>query len=577
MLDKLRLHVASDRSGLIELSLLAILVGVISAAIVIAFRLIVEGLQEQFLPGANAENYEALPTWILFALPAVGGIVLGILFQALKPDQRPVGVVHTIERLDYHQGRLPLANFLAQFLGAAISILSGHSVGREGPSIHMGAAGGSLFGQWLKLPNNAIRILVACGVAAGIAASFNTPIAGIIFTVEVIMLEYISFSLLPIILSAVVATIMSQAVFGDEALLKIPHFEALTHTELVWVAITGIAIGFIGAAFIRLLLFVTRFSSKWPIWLRMTMAGAFTGCCAIIAPQIMSIGYDTVIDAMNNQFILATLVLIVLVKLAATSAGLGLGLPGGLIGPCVFLGATAGAAIGVFGVLIAPESISQPGVYALIGIGAMMAAVIQAPLAALITMFELTHDPQILLPGLLAVAVAQLTTSHVFKQKAVFRALLSARGLDYKNDPFSQTLRRVGVIKAMETSVIAIPAQTDRPHLEQQLTNNPRWVLVRDATESSLIPAVDVANFLSRNSEKDEIDLTAIPAQRLASQRISAQASLQDAYELIEESGYEAVYITAGKKDTTDLAGVLTEEDILAYNLPPSRRRMKPS
>ena len=575
MLDKLRLHVASDRSGLLELSILAVIVGIISAVIVITFRLIIEGIQVQFLPGGDSENYEALPTWLLFALPTLGGIFLGLLFQALKPEQRTVGVVHTIERLDYHQGRLPLANFLAQFLGAAIAIVTGHSVGREGPSIHFGAGCASIFGQSLGLPNNAIRILVGCGVAAAIAASFNTPIAGVVFTVEVIMLEYISFSLLPIILSAAMATVISQMIFGDEPLLHLPGIMQLTHAELPWVFITGIVIGLLGAAFIRLLLFFTELGKLWPIWIRLSLAGAFTGACAIIAPQVMSIGYDTVVSAMSGEIILATLLVIVLVKLAATTAGLGLGIPGGLIGPSVFIGATAGGTVGMFAMLLSPDLVSHSGPYALLGIGAMMAAVIQAPLAALLTMFELTQNPQILLPGLVVVAIAQLTTSQVFKQGAVFHSLLVARGLDYKNDPSSQTLRRIGVLQAMDTRVASSARLTSRLFLEKTLSEDIRWILVENNNEYNLMPAVDILRYLSREPEQENIDLAVIPATRLSSQLISKQASLQDAFELRDETGTDAIHVGAIKKGGLELYGILTEEDINAHYTLSPRRKIK--
>lgn len=573
MLDKLRLRVASNRSGLIELSILAIIVGIISAIVVIAFRLVIEGIQIQLLPGGDSENYEALPTWLLFTLPTIGGICLGLLFQALKPEQRPVGVVHTIERLEYHQGRLPLANFLAQFLGAAVAIVSGQSVGREGPSIHFGAAGASLFGQSLGLPNNAIRILVGSGVAAAIAASFNTPIAGIIFTVEVIMLEYISFSLLPIILSAVIATVLSQAVFGDGALLHIPNMTSVSHSELPWVLVTGIVIGLLGAAFIRLLLYFTALGNQWPIWLRLSLAGIFTGICAVIAPQIMSIGYDTVVQAMSGEIILASLLIIVLIKLIATTAGLGLGIPGGLIGPTVFIGAAAGGAMGMLAMLLSPDLVSHSGTYALLGIGAMMAAVIQAPLAALLTMFELTQNPQILLPGLLVVAVAHLTTSHLFKQPAVFRSLLVARGLDYKNDPSTQTLRRISVLKAMDTHVSSSAVISSRGELENTLSDDIRWILVKNDNEHNLMPAVDVLSYLSRETEAEKIDLSAIPATRLSSQLISKQATVQDAFELMESAGKDALHIGVIRKGQLYIAGILTKDDIHAYRLPTAQNK----
>lgn len=574
MLDKLRLRVASDHTGLLEISFMGVLVGLVSGTIVIAFRLLVEGIQEGFLPGGDAENYEDLPTWLLFVLPAAGGIILGLLFQMLRPEQRAVGVAHTIERLDYHQGRLPFTNFLAQFFGAAVSIISGHSVGREGPCIHMGAAGGSFFGQWIKLPNNAIRILVACGSAAAIGASFNTPIAGVILTVEIILLEISVISLLPVILAAVAATALSHAIFGDMPLLDAAGLSTTSLSEIPWIVVTGIVIGLVGAAFIRLILFFTRMSSPWPIWIRMSIAGIFTGLCALIAPEIMSIGYDTVVDAMAGKIVLAALIIIVLVKLIATTAGLGLGLPGGLIGPTVFIGAAAGGAVGAFAHLISPETVSSPGLYALLGIGAMMGAAIQAPLAALMTMFELTQNPQIILPGMLAVAIAHLATVSLFKNGPVFRSLLQARGLDYRNDPVSQSLRRIGITRAMENDFVTLPQRLERSMLNAQLTDNVRWILVKEEQGNHyLMPAADAAAFLQREPDVQTIDLDSLPANRLDAGEMNSGVSLQEAWESIQEWNFDALYIR--DPVTQAIVGIITAEDILTYHAPPAKPKMK--
>ncbi|MDH5544713.1 MAG: chloride channel protein [Gammaproteobacteria bacterium] len=569
MLDKIRLRLSSEHQGLIELSLLGVITGILAAAIIIAFRLVVEGVQIQFLPDGNPENYEALPRWVLLVLPMLGGLVIGLIFQLLSTDQRSVGVVHTIERLDYHQGRLPLSNFLAQFLGAAISIISGHSVGREGPSIHLGAAGGSLVGQWLRLPNNAGRVLIACGVAAAIAASFNTPIAGVIFAIEVIVLEISTGTLLPVILAAVTATVIAHTVFGTDALLASNLNAGMSIEQIPWVIVTGISIGLLGAAFIRMLLLFTLSARQLPVWLRFSLAGLATGLCAIIAPQIMGIGYDTVSQALSGELLLASLLVIVLMKLFATTLTLGLGLPGGLIGPTIVIGATAGGAVGMLAMDISPQDAGHVGQYALIGIGAMMGAVIQAPLTALMTMFELTHNPQILLPGMLAVAIAQLTAARIFGQKAVFRALLAARGLDYKNDPAAQALRRVGVTSVMEKSVVHLENLIPTTRLKSRISKRTRWILSGSDQDAYIMPASDLAAFLERDGIDDEINLLDVPATRLSARALSAQATLQDAYELLTDSGGEAVYIVSH----SGIIGVLTLEDILTVRSPRPKSR----
>jgi len=173
MLDRFRSRLASV-DALPQLAILGLVSGVLVGIVIVLFRLAIENTQISFLPNGDTENYEALSATWRFGLPAIGGLVIGLIFQALSHTGGvQVGIVHVLERLSYYQGHLPFRNFLLQFFGAAISIISGHSVGREGPSVHLGSASGSLLGQWLHLPNNSIQTLVACGAAAGIAASFK--------------------------------------------------------------------------------------------------------------------------------------------------------------------------------------------------------------------------------------------------------------------------------------------------------------------------------------------------------------------------------------------------------------------
>jgi H+/Cl- antiporter ClcA len=249
-LDKLGMRV-SRLDALPQLSLLAIPVGLLSGGIIIAFRMLVESTQAVLLPGGEIENYEALSPVLRLILPTAGGLLIGLVWQYLKPGVRDVGIIHVMERLAYHQGRLPLRNALAQFFGAALSIISGHSVGREGPSVHLGAASGSQLGQWLRLPNNSNRTLVACGIAAAIGASFNTPLAGVIFAMEVVMMEYSLASFAPVILAAVSATTLTQAVYGAMPAFTIPttlHLGSLL--ELPYVVLMGMVLGSLAALFI---------------------------------------------------------------------------------------------------------------------------------------------------------------------------------------------------------------------------------------------------------------------------------------------------------------------------------------
>jgi len=387
----------------------------------------VEGAQSLFLPGGNPENYEALGRLARFLLPLGGGLAVGLLFQCLPPRAREVGPPHVLDALARGGARLPLANALAQWAGAAISIVVGHSVGREGPAIHLGAACGSLGGQRLALPEASLRVLVACGVAAAIAASFNTPLAGVVFAMEVVVTEYSVAGFAPVILAAVSATGLTRAFYGAEPAFQVPDLALRSLWELPYIVGVGAAIGLVAGAFTGLVSFFAARAARLPVWVGATLGGLAVGLCALGVPEVMGIGYDTVNAALLGQLGLATLAAIVAAKLVATTAGVGLGLPGGLIGPMLVIGAAAGGALGVAGAWVAPQYASTSGFYALLGMGAMMAGALHAPLAALTAMLELSGNPNIIWPGMLAAIAAFGTSNQLFRQRPVFEALLAAR------------------------------------------------------------------------------------------------------------------------------------------------------
>ncbi|NOX43001.1 MAG: chloride channel protein [Gammaproteobacteria bacterium] len=569
MLDNLRLRLASVEISPL-LALLGLCCGILAGGVIILFRLTIESVQVSFLPGGLLENYEALSITARLIIASLGGLLIGLLFQWIDKGGRQVGVVHVMERLAYHQAHLPLKNAVLQFVGAAISLICGHSAGREGPGIHLGAASGSLVGQWLTLPNNSIRALVACGIAAAIAASFNMPIAGVVFAMEVVMLEYTIAGFAPVILAAVSATVLTRWVFGPEPAFIIPNIQIGSLSELPFIILIGISMGILASLFINLLQQFTKWSHRFSIWQRMTIAGVVTGCCAIWVPEIMGVGYDTVNSSLLGQIGMTSLLSILLVKMLATTFGLGFGLPGGLIGPTIVIGAVGGAVIGLLVESFYPAQLASIGYYAMLGMGAMMAATLQAPLAALMALLELTANPDIILPAMLAVIIASMTSNHVFKKESVFMSLLKARGLDYQNDPVTQSLRRVGVASVMDPSFVVMPRLVSLQQAKDLLNTNPAWVLIQE-TESTepktLLLAADLVRYINSKERDDnnitdeQIDLLEIPAQRYNTAPINIQATLQEAVAMLKSSNASMLYVARIKRlDIIKVYGVLTSE-----------------
>jgi len=567
MLDESRIRLARP-DALMPLALLGLMTGLLAGGVIILFRLFVEGLQDGLLPGQGAENYEGLPWWGRLLLPLAGAALLAIMFRRFARGVHVLGVARVMERMAYHQGKCTPRAFLLQFFGAAIAIVGGHSVGREGPHVFLGAAAGSLLGQRLSLPHNVTRALVGCGTAAGIAASFNTPLAGVVFALEVVMMEYSVASFIPVILSAVSATALARAVFGEHPAFSLPVMQMGALSDLVLVVLLGVLAGAASAAFIHAVQAIASRSRGIPIWWRMLFAGAFVGVTALWLPEVMGIGYDSVDQALHGGFAIGLLVMLLVGKLLATSVCIGLGIPGGMIGPSLFAGAMLGALLAELSLLLPFGPESHVGFFALLGMGAMMSGSLQAPLAALTAMLELTDNPAIILPGMLAVVVAGITASEVFGKQSLFITMLRSNGLDYDVSPVFQALRRIGVASVMERSFARVERRLEVAAARQVLQQAPEYLVIGSGDGPLvLMPAADLARHLeSANSgggEAETIDLLEIPGERLQTGRVNLQANLEEAWRAFGEEAVDALLVErVSAPGIVRIFGILTPDKV---------------
>ena len=564
-MDRFRLRL-SRPDALLQQAILGCVSGLIAGGVIIVFRYMVEGTQESILPGSGPENYEALPGIWRMLLPVSGSLIIAVIFWRFSMGIQVLGVARVLERLAYHQGRMTWRGFFLQFFGAAVSIISGHSVGREGPHAYLGAAAGSLLGQRLEVPNNSIRMLAPSGVAAGIAASFNTPLAGVVFALEVVMLEYTVASFTPIVLAAVSATVLSNAALGGDPAFSVPPLKLASLTELPVVLVLGFLAGVVSSGFIHLLQNVALRSKRLKVWWRIMIAGVVVGICSLGVPEVMGIGYDSIDRALLGQIGAGLLLAMLVTKIIATSASIGLGVPGGMIGPALFIGAVLGSLVGIGSSYLYPETQSDIGFYALLGMGAVMGASLQAPLAALVAMLELTHNPGIILPGMLTIIIATLTASELFHKESLFITMLKANGLDYKANPVLQTLRRSGVASLMNRSFEKTDPVVTYERADHILSKRTEWLLINtDGRPAYLLPAVDLAVYLKtlQDQAPTTIDLLQIPGRRYQIAAIDLRATLQEAYDMLSNDEVEALYIermtAPGIKRTY---GILTGEMI---------------
>jgi len=560
-LDHFR-HRLAHSEALPQMVILGLICGLLCGLILGSFRLLLELPLSTFLPGGDSDNFEGLSSWYHFFLPIVGSLLLIAVLSRVTPLNRKVGVAHLLERMAYHQSNLPFVNALVQLIAASIALLCGHSVGKEGPAIHLGAACGSQLGQKLKLPNNTLRILAGCGAAAGIAATFNTPLAGVVFAMEVILLEYTVIGFMPVMVAAATGTLVVQIMLGNQLVLTVPQLQIESLNEIPYVAFLGLIIGLLAVLFIALMRATLRWSdhSVFTFRSKLMVAGILTGAIAVFYPQVMGLGYDTVTAALHGQVSVELLIGIVLAKCLLTPIVLGLGIPAGLIGPTFFIGALAGGILGIFGAGAVDQDVANSGFYALLGMGSMMGAVANAPMAALVAILELSSNPNIIFPAMIAIVVSNLIARYVFKMPSIFMISMQQQGLEYRYKPIAQILSGSAVQSLMTSNFVKSSTVISQSGAKHALENNPDWVLVSTDSEYTLLSPGDLHLYMNNAPDPEaDIDLLEIPALRLDASHIDNKATLQEALDKMNNKSTEALYVLNNQDRIT---GLITRNQI---------------
>ena len=568
-LDNFRLRLAYS-DALPQLTLLGLLSGLAAAAVIVLFRLAIDEPLAWLLPHGN-DDFESLASVWHFALPLLGGTILAIMFHLLHTRYRAVGITHVLDRLHSHQGHMSSRNLWAQFFGGLICLASGQSVGREGPAVHMGAASASIIGRWFRLPNNSMRTLVACGVAAAISASFNTPLAGVIFAMEVVLMEYTIIGFLPVILASVSGAMLSQIFFGQEIAFRIPAVQMNSLWELPYIALGGLLIAVFASAFVQIIIKIVPLQ-KYPVALRLFCAGLLTGCVAYFVPEIMGIGYDTVDKAMQGSFAIHAVLIIIVAKIIITGVVFGLGVPGGSIGPTLFIGACLGSVLGTMANAFFPELASQPAFYVLLGMGGMMAAVLNAPLAALLALLELSASPSIIFPSMLMIVIACVSSRLLILNNGLFQEILAAQGKTVQRGMASQILSRVGIESVMDRDFINCDRRKYYDELRKLLERQANWLLIDEIEgKKFLIRPADVAHYLEQAPMEElslerPVDLLKIPAKRLELTPIHSRANLYEAQMLLQQTGADALYVSrSGAPLLSSATGIVTKHAIASH------------
>ncbi|MEO1205837.1 MAG: chloride channel protein [Pseudomonadota bacterium] len=450
MLDRLWVNFRSflDERQMLVWTLAAVIGASVGYASIV-FRWLIGLIQWPWLY-TTTENVaaaaSAVPWWNILLAPTIGGLVVGYILQHYTKGRRAHGVADVIEARALHDSRIdPKIGLMSAGL-SALSIGSGASVGREGPVVHIGATIAAFLDNRFNLSPSARRTLLACGAAAGVSASFNAPIAGVLFAHEIILTHYAFRALVPTVIASVLGAVVARIHLGNFPAFSIPDYQITSYWEFPAFALLGLTCAVVAILFQLALMGTERVSWRinMPLWLRTGTGGFLVGLIALVFPQVLGIGYDATDQALSQDLSLSLLIALIIAKTAATAISLAARFAGGIFSPTLYLGAMTGAAFGSIATSAFPEIASSEGLYAILGMGAVAGAVLGAPLSTTMIVFELTSGYSVTIALLLTVSIAVGLSQAVMGQ-SFFYWQLGKRGLFLTDGPHQSIMRRLQV------------------------------------------------------------------------------------------------------------------------------------
>jgi len=445
---------------------MALLVGLGGGFGAVAFRWLINAFQHFF--------FDTLGGWLAFMgsyyvviVPALGGLLVGPMIYFLAREAKGHGVPEVMEAVALRGGRIRPIVVVVKSLASSICIGSGGSVGREGPIVQIGSALGSTLGQLLHLSDQRIRNLVACGAAAGIAATFNAPIAGVMFALEIILAEFGLMQFTTVVVASVTSSVIGRIFFGDVPAFPIPPYAPASAWELPIYALLGVVAAFVGVGFTRILYWFEDLFDGWrfPPYLKPVAGGLLIGLMGLGFPQLFGVGYEAIEAVLHNQMIFATVLVLLVLKVLATSLTIGSGGSGGVFAPSLFIGSMLG---GLFGFMVhqwMPEGTAVPAAYALVGMSAVFAAAARAPITSILILFEMTQDYRIILPLMLATVISTVVARHLCGE-SIYTLKLKRRGIDVYAGKDLNLMRTILVAEAMTPIEKMVTVTPDTPLTE---------------------------------------------------------------------------------------------------------------
>jgi chloride channel protein, CIC family len=534
---------------------LALVIGALTGLTVVAFILLTEREGLRLYPAGAAP-------WRRVLFPVVGSLVIGYLLFRYFPNARGSGVPQTKAALFAREGRITLRTVLGKFFCTSATLASGIPLGREGPSVQVGAGIASVLGRSLGLRPEKVKALLPVGAAAAIAAAFNTPLAAVLFALEEIMGDLHASVLGSVVLASATSWLVLRLLLGNNPLFKVPQYQLVHPLEFGVYALLGVAGGLVSVAFTKLLLGMRERFLRFPqktVWFQPVAGGLLVGLMGWFVPQVLGVGYGYVGDVLNGRMALNLMVLLVVLKLLAVTTSYASGNAGGIFGPALFIGAMLGGAVGTVAHHLLPAHTATPGAYALVGMGAVFAGIVRAPMTSVVMIFEMTQDYAVIVPLMIANLVSLFISSRL-QREPIYEALAVQDGIHLPTAETRHRRDKRQITRIMRAAPESLPAEmTVEEALQKMWSNESRTWLVTD--QRGVVGVVNLPTLERERAEGAAKHLEELVAGPVFP-HVHADQGLDLALERMGANQIEILPVVS-RADIHKLEGIVTLHDVL--------------
>jgi CIC family chloride channel protein len=556
-----RLHDREDQVFLV----LALVIGALTGLAVVAFILLTERAGMRLYPVGSAPARRLL-------FPVVGSLVIGYLLYRYFPNARGSGVPQTKAALFARGGRITLRTVLGKFFCTSATLASGIPLGREGPAVQVGAGIASVLGRHLGLSPEKVKALLPVGAAAAIAAAFNTPLAAVLFALEEIMGDLHAPVLGSVVLASATSWLVLRMLLGNNPLFKVPQYRLVHPLELAIYAVLGVAGGLVSVAFTKLLLGMRERFLRFPqktVWFQPVAGGLLVGLMGWFVPQVLGVGYGYVGDVLNGRMALNLMVLLVVLKLLAVTTSYASGNAGGIFGPALFIGAMLGGAVGTVAHHLLPAHTATPGAYALVGMGAVFAGIVRAPMTSVVMIFEMTQDYAVIVPLMIANLVSLFISSRLQRQP-IYEALAVQDGIHLPTAEARQRHGQRQVTRIMHAATELLPSEITVQEARERVraSASRSWLVTDPRGVVGVINRATLERKMSEGAAKQMGELV----DGLIFPHVHPDQGLELALERMGANQIEVLPVVS-RADVHKLEGVVTLLDVLdSYGVSPPDR-----